>query len=248
MSSGFELPKILRWPGGSRRFQSLLLRYVPAHRVYVEPFCGGASLFFAKEPAEVSVLGDTDPRVIETYERVRRGEILKCPLIVPNSRELYDRLKGTEPWDDLCGFLALSKLSYDGRLISFRTQPGPDYRTYDPKHIKQQIAMLRSAYLILGDFATTMRKFDSKDTFHYVDPPWYMPYADEVYHTGISVTPDEIYQVCSRMKGKVMIVYNHHPVVQEALCRPPFRCGQFSRRANGRHGMRTMNMILAMNY
>ena len=49
----------VRVMGGKGKHINRLLRIVPEHRVYVEPFCGGASLFFAKKIAPVgSILND----------------------------------------------------------------------------------------------------------------------------------------------------------------------------------------------
>ena len=49
----------VRVMGGKGKHINRLLRIVPEHRVYVEPFCGGASLFFAKKSAPVgSILND----------------------------------------------------------------------------------------------------------------------------------------------------------------------------------------------
>ena len=48
--------------GGKRHLVKTLLRLIPSHRVYVEPFAGGATLFFAKEPSEVEILNDINGR------------------------------------------------------------------------------------------------------------------------------------------------------------------------------------------
>lgn len=50
----------LRVLGGKGRLVNRLLALIPDHRVYVEPFCGGATLFFAKRGAPVgSILNDS---------------------------------------------------------------------------------------------------------------------------------------------------------------------------------------------
>lgn len=50
----------LRVLGGKGKHINRLLPLIPDHRVYVEPFCGGASLFFAKRGAPMgSILNDS---------------------------------------------------------------------------------------------------------------------------------------------------------------------------------------------
>lgn len=57
----------LRVMGGKGKHVNRLLRLIPEHRVYVEPFCGGATLFFAKKAAPIgSILNDN------------HGEICNC--------------------------------------------------------------------------------------------------------------------------------------------------------------------------
>jgi len=50
---------IIPWLGGKRRLAERLLPRFPAHQCYVEPFAGGAALFFMRTvPAEVEVIND----------------------------------------------------------------------------------------------------------------------------------------------------------------------------------------------
>jgi len=66
--------KILRWTGGKSRLVGQILKIMPAHRVYVEPFAGSAAVFFAKPLAEVNVLNDTNELLIEFYRKFRELE------------------------------------------------------------------------------------------------------------------------------------------------------------------------------
>lgn len=49
---------IIPWVGGKRRLAKKILPIFPEHKCYVEPFAGGAALFFMKDPAKVEVLND----------------------------------------------------------------------------------------------------------------------------------------------------------------------------------------------
>ena len=51
-----------------------LLPLIPRHRIYVEPFGGGASLLFAKAPAPVEVYNDVDSGLVHFFRVLRDPE------------------------------------------------------------------------------------------------------------------------------------------------------------------------------
>jgi len=65
------LPIIL-WIGGKRRLADRILPYFPKHSCYVEPFAGGAALFFLRPvSAEVEVLNDVNGDLVNLYRVVQ---------------------------------------------------------------------------------------------------------------------------------------------------------------------------------
>ncbi|MBW2675660.1 MAG: DNA adenine methylase, partial [Deltaproteobacteria bacterium] len=62
------LSKPIRSPGGKDAWLDVLLNKIPPHKVYVEPYAGGASLFWAKEPSEKEVLADINPDIVAFYK------------------------------------------------------------------------------------------------------------------------------------------------------------------------------------
>lgn len=61
----------LTYYGGKQQLLKEILLHVPKHELYCEPFCGGAAVFFGKEPSKVEVINDTNREVINFYKVVQ---------------------------------------------------------------------------------------------------------------------------------------------------------------------------------
>lgn len=86
---------IVPWIGGKRRLAKYILPLFPEHTCYVEPFCGGAALFFLKKPGKVEVINDINGDLMNLYRVVKHhpDEFLRQFEWSLVGREEYDRLK-----------------------------------------------------------------------------------------------------------------------------------------------------------
>jgi DNA adenine methylase len=60
-----------RYAGGKFYARHLILEHLVPHKVYVEPFAGGGSIFFAKNKSVENWLNDVDPDLINVYQTIR---------------------------------------------------------------------------------------------------------------------------------------------------------------------------------
>ncbi len=58
----------LTYYGGKQKLAETILSMIPKHRIYCEPFFGGGAVFFAKPPAELEVINDTNGELINFYK------------------------------------------------------------------------------------------------------------------------------------------------------------------------------------
>lgn len=257
-----SLPPLVVWPGGKSRMAKKLIGMMPKHETYVEPFAGGASVFFAKPLAKKSVLADADPWVVSLYQGVKAGKLRSCEDGIRGSRSLFNRsLKN----NSVCHKVALSTLSFHG-----------DRRTYGPgakmKREGQLILAaklgkrrcyeekLRRATVQRGDFAAIMRRNDSKATVHFLDPPWPMDYSDK-YHAdggpkrgksrdkaafGKAMDPRHVRAVADKMKGTVVVIYNWTPELARVFSGPRWKVHKVAAQTNIGRGMQRRPNLIAI--
>jgi hypothetical protein len=72
-----RLPAPIFLPGGKSRLVHVLLPLVPYGndvRIYAEPYCVSAALFFAKRPHPIEVLNDLDQRLVNLFRTLQDPE------------------------------------------------------------------------------------------------------------------------------------------------------------------------------
>lgn len=60
-----------RYAGGKFYARKLILEHIPHHSIYIEPFAGGGSIFFAKKKVKYNTLNDLDEELINVYITIR---------------------------------------------------------------------------------------------------------------------------------------------------------------------------------
>jgi DNA adenine methylase len=81
----------LTYYGGKQRMAPQIVEIMPPHRVYLEPFCGGAAVLFRKPPAERETINDLDGAVT-TFWRVVRDqpeELARLLELTPYGRDEF---------------------------------------------------------------------------------------------------------------------------------------------------------------
>lgn len=78
----------LTYYGGKQRLAGQIVALMPQHRVYLEPFAGGAAVFFAKPRAERETLNDVDGLLVRFWRalRDRPDELAAAVAQTPYSR------------------------------------------------------------------------------------------------------------------------------------------------------------------
>lgn len=212
---------IFPWVGGKRKLARQLLPLFPEHTCYVEPFCGGAALFFMKAPSKGEVLNDINGDIVNLYRVIQNHleEFIKQFKWALTSREIFKWLNDTpvEALTDIqraARFYYLQKLSFGSKSVSRMfgvSASGPS-----SLNILRMEETLSEAWLRLHrvtiehlDWQECIRRYDRPTTLFYLDPPYWqtygygVPFGFEQY--------ERMAELAGNIKGKVLISVNDHP-------------------------------------
>lgn len=193
---------IVKWAGGKSRLLSQLVPLLPPGvelMRHVEPFVGGAAMFFALSPGR-ALLCDINPALVNAYQCVRDqvadviGELERLSRehdarAYYRVRERYNRARKVEPTERAAMFIYLNKTCFNG--LHRVNQKGefnvPMGRYKDPRILHAEA--LRAASRRLQDATVRCAGFETLLTharpgdFVYFDPP-YEPVSDTASFTS----------------------------------------------------------------
>lgn len=218
----------LSYIGGKCRLAPRLVRLLPPHTAYVEPFAGGAQVFFHKEPSKVEVLNDLNGEVINFFRvcQLHHGELIRYLTFVVMSRRLYELYQRQDPTtltdvQRAARFVYLQKASFGGKV----RQQSYGYRvadmTFDPAKLPQRIEAvarrLKSVQLESWPYERILERFDRPTTIFYCDPPYvgFKLYPHNFEEHDFQLLADRL----QNLRGKFLLSINDHPVARAAFKR-----------------------------
>lgn len=191
---------VLRWHGGKWKLAPWIISHFPAHRVYVEPFGGAASVLMRKPRSYGEVYNDLDQDVVNLFRVLqdsRTAQVLIDKLrLTPFAREEFELgyLTCDDPIERARRLVILSYMGFgsNGHNRAIRTgfrsnsnrsgtTPAHDWANY-PERLPAIIERLRGIVIENKDANEVMRQHDSIETLHYVDPPYLMETRSAAMH------------------------------------------------------------------
>lgn len=175
--------------GAKGRLAPWIVSLMPAHRVYVEPFCGSAAVLLAKRPAPHEVINDLDSNVTTFFRvlRDRADELQRACQLTPYARAEYAAADLSADMDDLerarrffvrCTQSFNANGTVGGRSGSWsngqrRGRSSQAVQVRDLADRLDQIAdRLRAVVIESRPAAELIPTYDAPDTVIYVDPPY----------------------------------------------------------------------------
>lgn len=228
---------ILKWAGGKGQMLDEIIPRVPKeYGRYIEPFCGGAALFFALLP-ENAILSDSNPELINVYEQVAHNvdEVIRYLQQYENTEEMFYAVRAQE-WQHLSKAQAAARMIYlnhtcfnglyrvnrQGKFnVPFGKYKNPTICDVDALYAASRA--LQSATIVCGDYLKVLRNYARAGDFVFLDPP-YLPVSE--YSDFKRYTKEQFYEEdhidlareVKRLQEKgcfVILTNSNHPLVHE---------------------------------
>jgi len=209
----------LTYYGGKQKLSQKILSMIPKHRLYCEPFFGGGAVFFAKEPAPIEVVNDTNGELINFYKVVKTNfkkldKEIKCTLhskeehqsakIVMGYPQLFSEVKRAWAIWTLANQSFASMLDGTWRCDFKRNSTPVRLVNKRMNFVEEYAKRLENVQIECRDALNIIKIWDSKDTFFYCDPPYYN--SDMGHYKGYTEQDFEnLLEALSKIKGKFLL-------------------------------------------
>ncbi len=234
--------------GGKHYLTKLLLQLIPPHEVYCEPFAGGAALFWAKDPSPLEILNDIDFRIVAFYRCLRDERLWQrlqelCELTPYSRAEFYsvreklkrhlgnprslDEFNDDELLELAWAFYVFNRQSFSAAIAnpawSFpKANKGVTLRAFRNTiaEFERFHLRLRNVVIECDDAINVIKRYDTPNTFFFVDPPYLPETLNTPKNYLFQMTSDqhrELLEALRQAKGKVLITHPKCPLYDEML-------------------------------
>ncbi len=182
---------LVRYHGGKWRVAPWIISHFPRHRVYVEPFGGGASVLLRKERVHAEVINDLDDEIVNMYRVLRdpkrAQQLIDALRLTPFARTEFKstyRSRASSPVERARRLIARSFMGFGSasthreHVTGFRasssrsgTTPARDWANY-PDALPLLVERLAGVIVEHRDAIHVIQHHDALDTLHYCDPPY----------------------------------------------------------------------------
>lgn len=224
---GIRLKPPFSYYGGKQKMVADILPLLPDSEFYCEPFCGGASIFWAKKLAKLNVINDVNLGLITLYKvlSTEQGiEELISMLEKTCFARYYHKLaryiyKNPDGHSDLeiawSSFVLLTGFCHNHHMVGpYAISKDPEggvrnsvfYNSVDRlKTFKDQYTKsLKQTSIELDDALRIIKRYDSVHAFFYCDPPY--PSTHLGHYGGYSIDDfNDLLRLLERIKGKFML-------------------------------------------
>lgn len=217
------MDRVLKYPGSKWNLVPHILKMIPNHHTYLEPFFGSGAILFSKNESRIEMVNDLDHNVVNLFNCIKSDpeRLARIVLSTPYSREQYDNSYiqiPEEPYEKAANFLVKCWQGYgfrtNGSKVGWKNDiQGREsmYALWDWYRLPDRILMvaerLRKVQIENRPALEVMKRFDFSNVFMYLDPPYVLctrtgkQYAHEMQDDD----HEELLKFTLQSRAKIMI-------------------------------------------
>jgi len=190
---------IFTYFGGKWQIAPWILSFIPAHKIYVEPFGGGGSILLRKPRSHVEVYNDLDQEIVNVFQVFRDypNELIRALDLTPYARDEYylacEPMESNDPVERARRAIVRSHFSFGSTGLFYGAYPG--FRTGDvdrfttfaegwDKYANSLLSVvdrLKGVTIENKDAMGLFPVWDTPETVFYVDPPYLLSTRSQRY-------------------------------------------------------------------
>ena len=207
--------------GGKSRLKKKIISMFPdnyENMIYCEPFVGGGSIFFYKNPSKKEVINDIDKNLIDVYKLFKKYEvndIFNALKTLKRNKETFNYIlneyKPKTEFNRGIRLYYLFKVAFYNN-INYGFGGGDRIENFSDRHIKDYSYRLKNTIILNKDYSDIIKKYDSVNTFFYLDPPYE---NSKGLYDNYDISIHDIYNILKNIKGKFLLSYNNSAIAKE---------------------------------
>ena len=223
----------LKWYGGKFYIVNEILKYIPEHQCYVEPFFGSGQVFFKKSKAMVEVINDIDLNVYSFFKVLADdslfNEFIKKVYLLYAHRKIFEEQKkimendNANIVDKAVAFFYIVYLGFNAKVYCNSYATGTERnKAMSFNSAKRRLFFaherLRNVFVECKDWKEVVKQYDSNDTFIYLDPPYLQDVRksfNDYQHEMSNEQHQELVYILLTLKSKVMLSGYANPVYEK---------------------------------
>lgn len=207
----------ITWYGGKQQMLQHILPVIPEHTLYCEAFFGGGAVYFSKLPSKAEVINDVNKEAVNFYRVAvtNHGLLHREITTTLHSRTAYDDAKVVyqhphlfNPVKRAWSFYTMANQSFSANLSTWGfdrqgscTKRLVNKRLNFTEALKERLA---NTTIECDDALRVIARYDSDNTFHYVDPPYFN--SDCGHYAGYSRRDFErLLELLTTIKGRFLL-------------------------------------------
>lgn len=215
--------------GGKQKLAATIIKLIPPHELYCEPFVGGAAVFFAKPPSAVEVINDTNREMINFYTTVQRDYVslekeIKISLhsrdihhtaqVINNNPKLFSELKRAWAIWVLSAQSFASGLDRDWGYDIKKNSTSKKVHNKREGFTEEYAVRLQQVQIECTDALRIIRSRDTVNSFFYCDPPYYNSNCG--HYDGYTLEDYEmLLTTLSKIEGKFLLSSYPSPILTQ---------------------------------